>query len=381
MICYLDNSATTRPRESVVGAMNACMLEGFYNPSALYAPAVRVEKQLTACREVVAAELRADAKRVVFTSGGTEADNLAILSLLSDRRGGRVLFTVGEHPAVRVPCEYLRGHGFDVREIPYDAAGVVRLDALEELLTPDTRMICVMQVNNETGAVMPLREIAALRDKHCPQALFHVDGVQGFLRMPVDMRALGIDSYALSGHKIHGPKGIGALVYGERARIVPRALGGGQEKNLRSGTENVPGILGLMEAVAAYPRDNAMQAVKMRLYERLRAIAGENFYVNGPLPDSAAAAPHILNCSLVPVRSETMIYALEADQVYVAAGSACSSHKQKVSTVLSAMQVPRRVAESALRFSLSPFTTAEEIDYAAECIAKHYELLKRYERR
>lgn len=381
MECYLDNSATTRPGENVVRVMSECMLEGYYNPSALYAPAVQVEKRITACRELIAKQLRADAKRVVFTSGGTEADNLAILSLLSDHRGGRVLFSAGEHPAVRVPCEALRGHGFDVREIPYDAAGVVDLDALKELITADTRLICVMQVNNETGAVMPLKAIAALRDKLCPQALFHVDGVQGFLRLPVDLRDQGIDSYALSGHKIHGPKGVGALVYGERLRVVPRALGGGQEKNLRSGTENVPGILGLMEAVSSYPAQNDMRALKLRLYERLRQIAGESFYVNGPLPDSDTAAPHILNCSLVPVRSETMIYALEADHVYVAAGSACSSHKQKLSTVLQAMQVPRRVAESALRFSLSPYTTAEEIDHAADCIARHYALLKRYERR
>ena len=381
MICYLDNSATTRPQEGVVRVMEQCMLEGFYNPSALYAPAVQVEKSLTACRELIAARLHADAKRVVFTSGGTEADNLAILSLLSDRRGGRVLLTAGEHPAVREPCEYLKGHGFDVREIPYDSTGVVRLDALRELLTSDTRLICVMQVNNETGAVMPLREIAALRDQICPQALLHVDGVQGFMRLPLDMRAMGIDSYALSGHKIHGPKGIGALVYGERVRLTPRMLGGGQEKNLRSGTENVPGILGLMEAVRSYPEQNGMQALKMRLHDRLQAIAGDNFYVNGPAPDGPQAAPHILNCSLVPVRSETMIYALEADQVYVAAGSACSSHKQKLSTVLTAMQVTRRTAEAALRFSLSPFTTAEQIDRAADCIARHYEMLKRYERR
>ena len=380
MECYLDNSATTRPQESVVRAMSDCMLEGYYNPSALYAPAVQVEKKLTACREMIAKQLHADARRVVFTSGGTEADNLAILSLLSDRRGGRVLFTVGEHPAVRAACEALQGR-FDVQEIPYDAAGLVRLDALEELLTPDTRLICVMQVNNETGAVMPIREIAALRDRKCPDALLHVDGVQGFMRLPVDMRALGIDSYALSGHKIHGPKGIGALAYGERVKLTPRMLGGGQEKNLRSGTENVPGILGLMQAIQDYPAQNDMRAVKLRLYERLKAIAGDQFYVNGPLPDSDCAAPHILNCSLVPVRSETMIYALEADQVYVAAGSACSSHKQKLSTVLQAMQVPRRVAESALRFSLSPFTTVEQADYAADCIARHYDLLKRYERR
>lgn len=380
MICYLDNSATTRPQESVVRAMSQCMLEEYYNPSALYAPAVQVEKKINACRELIAARLHADPKRVVFTSGGTEADNLAILSLLNDRQGGRVLFSAGEHPAVRAACEALRGR-FDVQEIPYDAAGLVRLDALEELLTADTRLICVMQVNNETGAIMPLKEIAALRDKKCPQALLHVDGVQGFLRVPVDLAALGIDSYALSGHKIHGPKGIGALVSGARLRIAPRMLGGGQEKGLRSGTENVPGIAGLMEAVRAYPEQNDMRALKLRLCGRLREIAGENFRVNGPLPDGECAAPHILNCSLVPVRSETMIYALEADQVYVAAGSACSSHKQKLSAVLTAMQVPRRAAESALRFSLSPFTAAEEIDYAADCIRRHYELLKRYERR
>ena len=380
MRCYLDNSATTRPGEGVVRAMEACMREGYFNPSALYAPAVAVEKQLDACRALIARQLGADEKRVVFTSGGTEADNLAILSLLGDKRGGRVLLGAGEHPAVRAACEALKNQ-FDVREIPYDRQGVVRLDALEELLTPDTRLICVMQVNNETGAVMPLAEIAALRSRVCPQALLHVDGVQGFMRLHVNMRALGIDSYALSGHKIHGPKGIGALITGERVRLTPRMLGGGQEKNLRSGTENTPGIIGLMEAVSGFPRESDMRGIKCRLAQRLREIAGDQFFINGPAPESELSAPHILNCSLVPVRSETMIYALEADEVYVAAGSACSSHKQKISTVLTAMGVPRRVAESALRFSLSPYTTLEEADYAANCIARHYEALRRYERR
>lgn len=380
MICYLDNSATTRPRESVVRAMSDCMLEGFYNPSALYAPAVAVEKRLNACREAIAKELRADAARVVFTSGGTEADNLAILSLLADKRGGRVLLSAGEHPAVRAACEALKSQ-FEVCEIPYDGQGLIKLDALAELLTPDTRLICLMQVNNETGAVMPLKEAAALRDRLCPEALLHVDGVQGFLRLPLDMRACGIDSYALSGHKIHGPKGVGALVVGPRVRLKARMLGGGQEKDLRSGTENTPGIIGLMEAMQSYPRNNDMRAVKLHLYARLKDIAGDQFYVNGPDPQSDLAAPHILNCSLLPVRSETMIYALEGDGVYVAAGSACSSHKQKISAVLSAMHVPRKVAESALRFSLCPDTTLEMADYAADCIARHYALLKRYERR
>lgn len=380
MICYLDNSATTRPTEAVADAMRQCMLEGFYNPSALYAPAVDSEKRLTACREAIACELHADPARVVFTSGGTEADNLAIFGSMSMQRGGRVLYTAGEHPAVAAPCESLKGT-FDVQQIPYDAAGVVRLDALEELLTPDTRLICVMQVNNESGAVMPLCEIAQLRDRLCPQAMLHVDGVQGFMRLSVDMRALGIDSYALSGHKIHGPKGIGALVMGPRMRVAARMLGGGQEKALRSGTENTPGIAGLLAAIEAYPRDNNMRAVKLHLYERLREIAGENFCLNGPDPASDIAAPHILNCSLVPVRSETMLYALEGDRVYVANGSACSSRKQKLSPVLSAMNVPRRQAESAIRFSICPYTTMEQVDFAADCIARHYEMLKRYERR
>lgn len=378
MQCYLDNSATTRPTEYVADAVRKSMLEGFYNPSALYAPALTSEKQMAACRELIAKELHADARNVIFTSGGTEADNLAILGSLSFHRGGRVLFSAGEHPAVRAACESVRNQ-FDVQEIPYDGEGKVDLAALKELLTEDTRLICVMQVNNETGAIMPLEEIAKLRDQLCPAALLHVDGVQGFMRLPVDMRKMGIDSYALSGHKIHAPKGIGALVTGGRVKLAPRALGGGQEKALRSGTENTPGIAGLKAAIESYPRENSMMRVKLHLYEQLKEIAGDRFFVNGPKPEEGAA--HILNCSLVPVRSETMLYALEGDLVYVANGSACSSRKQKISTVLAAMNTPRKQAESAIRFSLSPFTTMEEIDYAVSCIRRHYDMFKRYERR
>lgn len=378
MQCYLDNSATTRPTEYVADAVRQCMLEGFYNPSALYASALNSEKKMSACREAIAKELHANARNVIFTSGGTEADNLAILGGLSFFRGGRVLFSAGEHPAVRAACESVRNQ-FDVQEIPYDSEGRADLAALRTLLTEDTRLICVMQVNNETGAIMPLSEIAALRDQICPKALLHVDGVQGFMRLPVDMRKLGIDSYALSGHKIHAPKGIGALVTSSRMKIAPRALGGGQERALRSGTENTPGVAGLMAAIESYLRENDMMQVKMHLYECLKDIAGDRFFVNGPSPEDSA--PHILNCSLVPVRSETMLYALEGDQVYVANGSACSSRKQKISAVLAAMNTPRKQAESAIRFSLSPYTTMEEIDYAVSCIRRHYDMFKRYERR
>ena len=204
------------------------MTEGFFNPSALYMPSMAVEKDMNACRDAILRALDAGGDaRVVFTSGGTEADNLAILGGMEHMRGGRVLYSAGEHPAVREACEQLKN--LTAGEIPLAADGRVRLDRLEEMLTPDTRLICVMQVNNETGAVMPIGEIAKLRDRLCPEAVLHVDGVQGFLRVPFSIRETGADSYALSGHKIHAPKGVGALVYRPRLRLNPRQVGGGQE--------------------------------------------------------------------------------------------------------------------------------------------------------
>ena len=376
---YLDNSATTRVCEAAVRAATACMTEGYYNPSALYMPSMAVEKEMNICRDAIlcAVDAGGDA-RVVFTSGGTEADNLAILGGMEHMRGGRVLYSAGEHPAVREACEHLKN--MDAQEIPLAADGRVRLDRLEELLTPDTKLICAMQVNNETGAVMPIAEIARLRDRLCPDAVLHVDGVQGFLRVPFSMRETGADSYALSGHKIHAPKGVGALVYRPRLRPSPRQIGGGQEKALRSGTENTPGIAGLRAAIEAWPKDTDLRALKCLLFSELKAKIPDAVY-NGPDPGSPDTAPHILNVSLPPVRSETMLYALAGDGVYVGIGSACSSHKQKVSRVLRAMGLSGLRAESALRFSLCPFNTEDEMRTAAAIAAKHYELLKKYTRR
>ena len=376
---YLDNSATTRVCGAAAEAAAACMTEGFFNPSALYMPAMGVEKEMNACRDAIlrAVDGSGDA-RVVFTSGGTEADNLAILGGMERIRDGQILYSAGEHPAVREACEHLRS--LRPQEIPLGADGRVRLDRLEDMLTSDTRMICVMQVNNETGAVMPIAEIARLRDRICPEAVLHVDGVQGFLRVPFSMRQTGADSYALSGHKIHAPKGIGALVFRPRLRLNARQVGGGQEKNLRSGTENTPGIAALRAAIAAWPRDAELRALKCLLYESLRAGIPEAVY-NGPDPASEASAPHILNVSLPPVRSETMLYALAGEEIYVGIGSACSSHKQKVSRVLREMGLSGPRAESALRFSLSPFNTADEMRAAAAAAIRHYDLLKHYTRR
>ena len=379
MPIYLDNSATTRPSEAVVAAMAKCMREGYFNPSALYAPALQSAKMLREGREALLAAVHAPAgSRVVFTSGGTEADNLAVLGSLSAQRGGDILYSAGEHPAVREAC--LSVKGLNAKVIPYTRAGLVDLDALEGLLSPETRLICCMQVNNETGAIQPLARIARLRDRLAPDALLHVDGVQGFLRVPVDMSALKIDSYALSGHKLHAPKGIGALIAGPRVRLRAQLLGGGQEGALRSGTENTPGIAGLIAAVRDYPMDADIRSVKMRLWALLQA-AVPGAVVNGPAPDSDDAAPHILNVSLPPVRSETMLHALEAKEIYVGMGSACSSHKQKISPVLESMHVPRSVAESALRFSLCPENTQEEMERTAQAVGQCYALLAKYQRR
>ncbi len=377
---YLDNSATTRPQDSVMDAMREAMSERYFNPSALYGPALDAEKLLTGCRRDIMQALRTAAGRVIFTSGGTEADNLAIIGAMKRAQPGRVLYSAGEHPAVAESCKALSTMGHEAVEIPLREDGVLDLSALEALITDNTRLICVMQINNETGAIQPLAEVAALRDRLCPAALFHVDGVQGFLRHACPVSQLGIDSYALSGHKIHGPKGIGALWVSNRVKLQPLAHGGGQEDGLRSGTENTPGIAGLAAAIADYPRQNDMRRMKLMLYERLRESIPD-MKVNGPDPASLSAADHILNLSFPPVRAETMLHALEAIGVLVGNGSACSSRKKKLSHVLSAMRLPAADIESAIRFSLNPFLGAEDMDCAADCVIRNYDALKHFTRR
>lgn len=378
---YLDNSATTRPTDAVRAAVDTAMREGFFNPSALYAPAMAAEKEMRLCREEILKQLHFPSGKVVFTGCGTEADNLMISGTLASLREGRVLYTAGEHPAVKEPCVHA-GSGITAQEIPFDRDGRVDLEKLEGMLDEDVKLICVMQVNNETGAIQPVNEIAALRDRLCPKALLHVDGVQGFLRVPFDMSKCRADSYALSGHKIHAVKGIGALVYGPRCRISPRMLGGGQESGMRSGTENTPGIAALKEAVTTFPFDqiDAMRQCKIHLYRRIKELIPAAA-VNGPDPESGLAAPHVLNISIEPVRSETMLHALEGEGIYVGIGSACSSHKQKVSATLRAMGIAPKQAESALRFSLCPYNTVEEMDTVAETLKRHYDVLSRFSRR
>lgn len=378
-LIYLDNSATTQALPEVLAAMSDTLREGYFNPSALYAQALDSEKRMDSCRNLIKQKLQCD--RVIFTSGGTEANNLAILgqAFSGIAQKGRVLYSEIEHPSVKEACLSLKDKA-DVCTIPVQKNGLIDLEALKSLMTPQTRLICVMQVNNETGAVQALETISQMRLELCPDAKLHVDGVQGFLRLPLSMKALKVDSYSLSAHKIHGPKGIGALALNHSVKIQPMLLGGGQEAALRSGTQNTPGIAGLNAAMVYYPLNHHMASLKHRLATLVMSEL-PLAELNGPDLMSAEAAPHILNLSFPPVRAETLLHALEAEGVLVGNGSACSSKKNKGSATLIAMGKSHEALDSAIRFSLNPFLSEDQIDQAAAAVIRCYKRLKNFKRR
>ena len=381
---YLDNSATTRPFDSVIDVMSSCMRDTYYNASAAYKPAVDVDRAIRACRKTIAAQVGANEDEVIFTSGGTESDNLAILGVAGAlRKPSNFVCSVIEHPAVLETIRRVEALGHEVRILPIDKDGIVDLAACEAMIDENTAFVSCMQVSNETGAVQPIADIARIARAKNKNVRIHVDGVQGFMRVPVHMGRMGIDLYSLSGHKIHGPKGVGALVVRKGVRLAPQETGGGQEKNLRSGTYNSPGILGLQEAVrmmAARRSDvEGMRALKCELCERLCALDGVQ--VNGKAPDDPLSAPHVMSVSFDGVRGEVMRNALEGMGILVSTGSACASHKQKVSKTLSAMGLTPEQADGTIRISLGLMNTMEEMEEAAAQMEKLYLQLKAYRRR
>ena len=382
---YLDNSATTRPFDSVVDVMNACMRDTWFNPSAAYKPAVDVDRSIRACRKIIASQLGAQEDEVIFTSGGTESDNLAILGYAETLHGkGNVVVSAIEHPAVADTVRRVEKLGIEVRVLPIDSRGIVDLEAAAGIIDDQTALVSCMQVSNETGAIQPIEALAALARAKNPAVRVHVDGVQGFMRVPMHMGRMGVDMYALSGHKIHGPKGVGALVVRKGVRLVAQTTGGGQERNLRSGTYNAPAILGLGKAVEemAARRDQveAMRGMKARLLDLLeKDVAGVR--VNGPRPLDADSAPHVLSVSVEGVRGEVMRNALEGADVLVSTGSACASHKQKVSQTLKSMGLSGEMADGTIRISLGLDNTMEEMDITAAHMAKMAALLAKYRRR
>lgn len=374
---YLDNAATTRPFPQVVEAVRDSMQDGYFNPSSLYAPGFKTKKMVEACRDFLKAKL--SAAEICFTSGGTEANNLAILGLTrGSRKQGRILYSAVEHAAVAETCRSLSDK-HEVFSLPVKKDGVLDLDKARELMTPDTELICLMQVNNEVGSVQPVVEVVRLRDELCPKARIHVDGVQGFMKLPFSLLS-GVDSYTISGHKIHGPKGVGALAFCRGLHLQPIVYGGKQESGLRSGTENTDGIAGLSAALQIYPQHHKMKELKQKLYQSIKDNVPQ-VQLNGPDPLSDASCPHILNLSFPPVLAQTMMHQLEGFGVLVSQGSACSSRQKKPITTLSAMGLSKQAADSALRFSLSCLTTLEEIEQTAKAVQKAYESLRSYTRR
>ena len=368
---YFDNSATTKVSEEAAQAAYAVMRENYGNPSSLHGKGLAALQLLSSARQTLARALNAAEREIVFTSGGSEANNMAILGAaeINARRGGRILLSAAEHPSLLEPAKYLAAKGFDVQYIPVDAHGLVDLNVLENLLDPDIIFVGAHQVNNETGAVQVLTEIGALLRKKAPRAHYHIDGVQGLGKLPVMLKSWQADSFAISGHKIHAPKGIGALWLKEGRRLPPLIRGGGQEGDLRSGTENMPGIAALavaVEAAVSRRADAAARMLNIKLTLANELLAIEDTTLNGPPPE--IAAPHILNISFLGVKSEVLLHYLEREGVYVSAGSACSARKTAASHVLLAMGLTRERLDSAIRFSFSALNAPDEIEPAARAV-------------
>ena len=358
---YLDNSATTKPCAEAVEAMTQALTENWGNPSALYSFGIDMAKQLRLARHQVAAAMGAEPDRVFFTSGGTEADNWAIFSTVKrlGKRGRHLITTAIEHHAILNCMKELEAQGFEVTYLQPDKSGTVTLAALKEALRSDTILVSVMMVNNEVGSVMPIAQMAKLTHRVCPDAYFHTDAVQGFLKIPFAAKTLGADLISVSSHKIHGPKGVGALYISPRLKSFPAyLLGGGQEGGYRSGTEGTPAIFGFAaacEAVSATFRQDSIREKAMinALAEKLQAIDGVT--VNG-----AHEAPHVLSVAVPGVPTQNSLNILQDSGICVSAGSACA--KGHRSHVLSAIELPPEVIDGSFRVSICKDTTQEDLD-------------------
>ena len=327
-------------------------------------------------------------KEIFFTSGGTESDNLALIgcAFANRRRGKHIITTQIEHPAILRTCEYLESEGFRVTYLPVNVHGQISLDMLQKEMTPETILVSIMHTNNEIGALQPIMEAGALIKRMNPHTLFHVDAVQGFGKARVFPKKMGIDLMSVSGHKIHGPKGVGFLYVSDRVKIQPILHGGGQQMNLRSGTDNVPGVAGMAKAAEILYRTfdediEHLYRCKKYFIEGLKKI--ENIRINGLLPDGEiqGTAPHIVSVSVEGVRSEVLLHALEEKGIYVSAGSACSARKPLPSATLKAIGVDKKLLESTVRFSFSVHTTMEELDYTLQTMYDKIPLLRKYTRR
>ncbi len=384
MEIYFDNSATTKCSQGVMELMQKAFLEDYGNPSSLHQKGMEAENYIRQARARIAKTLKVQEKELIFTSGGTEADNLAVIgAAMANRRSGKHLITTKiEHPAVAAPMHFLEEQGFEVTWLDVDRQGRICLKQLEEALRPDTILVSIMYVNNEIGTLEPVEEAARIVKEKNPRALFHTDAIQAYGKYQIYPGRMGIDLLSASGHKIHGPKGVGFLYKREKVKLSPILFGGGHQWGMRSGTENVPGIAGLGQAaMEAFEDLLGKQEHLLKLREHfLQGLEGVEWaHVNGSLSQEEGAY-HIVSVSFDKVRSEVLLHALEERGIYVSAGSACSSNKPAVSETLKNIGLDQAHLGSTLRFSFSIYNTQEEVDRCIKALKELVPVLARYTR-
>ena len=381
---YLDNSATTRAYDSVGDLVRKVMCEDYGNPSSMHMKGMQAEKYIKETQEILAKLMKVQPKEIFFTSGGTESDNLALIGAArANHRAGKHLITSAiEHPAIINAMRYLETEeGFRVTYLPVDRYGRIELEALKEALCEETILVSVMYVNNEVGSVQPIAEAASIVKAYNKDILFHVDAVQGFGKYKIYPKKLKVDMCSISGHKIHGPKGTGALYIDEHVKIKPILFGGEQQKNIRSGTENVPGIAGLGLAAKTIYQDldekvQKMRELKNHFIEGISKI--EDTTIHGLYDETSA--PHIISVGFAGIRSEVLLHALVDKGIYVSSGSACASNHPQISGVLKGIGAKQEYLDATLRFSMSEFTTLEEVDETLNTLYNIVPMLRKYTR-
>lgn len=381
---YFDNAATTRAADEVAERVRYMLLENFGNPSAQSMMGVRAENELNDARKIMAKSINALPEEIYFTSGGTEDDNWAIFGTAEGyKRSGKHMITTSiEHPAVSEPMERLRQKGWEVTVLDVDKNGYIDLDALRDSIRDDTVLVSTILINNEVGTIQDVVSIGRIIKERNHNTLFHVDAVQAFGKYPIDVRKMGIDMLSMSGHKIHGPKGVGFFYMKKGLKVRPIIYGGGQERGQRSATENTPGIAGLAKAVELAMEN--MDASHEKVMEVKRTLAEgilrdiPKTHINGPSIEEAS--PYVLNVSFNGLRSEVLLHSLEESEIYVSAGSACSSKKKGGSHVLRSLGLSEERIEGAVRFSFCRYNTVDEAAACLEILKEKTAFLRKYMR-
>ena len=381
MEVYLDNAATTKAAKEVVDIVTHVMLKDYGNPSSKHLKGVDAEKYVKNATQIIAKTLKCQEKEIVYTSGGTESNNMAIIgaAMANKRKGNHVIVSSVEHSSVKEPFNFLEQQGYKVTFLPVDSKGNVSLEALKEALDDETILVSTMMVNNEIGTIEPIEEISKIVKSYNEDIVFHVDAIQAYGKLKIIPKKLGIDLLTVSGHKIHGPKGTGFIYIKDKTRLKPIILGGGQQKGMRSGTENVPGIAGLGKAVELIynadfdKKQQDMYELRKWFVSELRKIEGVT--ING---SEENAAWHVVSASFDGIKAEVLLHALEDKGIYVSSGSACSSNRPGLSSTLVAIGLDNKLLDSTIRFSFCFETTKKELEYTISELNDILPVLRKY---